>query len=64
MWFEFFPERSKELLIAAKDFAITLWTFHDKLRRKYSEKAMKEAQQVLEEATRKIEELTKKLQQE
>ena len=64
MWFEFPPERSRELLVAAKDMAMALWSFHDKLRRKYSEKALKEVQQVLEDATKKIEELTEKLQKE
>ena len=62
MWFELPPEGSRELLMAAKDTAMALWGFHDKLRRNYSEKALKDVQQVLEETTKKIEDITKQLQ--
>jgi hypothetical protein len=48
--------------MSAKDMAMALWNFHDKLRREYSEKALKDVQKVLEDATRKIEEITKQLQ--
>jgi DNA-binding PadR family transcriptional regulator len=60
-WFDF-PQGSRELLMSAKDMAMALWDFHDKLRRKYSEKALKDIQQVLEDATKKIEDITKQLQ--
>lgn len=61
-WFEFRSEKGRELLITAKDMAMALWNFNDKLRGKYSEKALKDVQQVLEEATKKIEDITKQLQ--
>jgi len=61
MWFEFFPEKTHELLSAAKDLAIAVWNLRDQLRREYSEKAAEEARKALEEAAKKIEEITKKL---
>jgi DNA-binding PadR family transcriptional regulator len=61
MWFEFRSEEGRELLASARDMAIALWSFHDKLRRQHSEKALKDVQKVLEEATKKIEEITKQL---
>jgi DNA-binding PadR family transcriptional regulator len=61
MWFEFYPEKAKELRKATKDLAIAVWNLRDKLRREYSEKAAEEARKVLEEATAKIEGITKKM---
>lgn len=61
MWFDF-PQGSREILMSAKDMAMALWSFHDKLKRQYSEKALKEVQKVLEDTTKKIEEITKQLQ--
>jgi len=63
MWFEFYPERAKELRRATKDLALAVWNFRDRLRREYSEKAVEEATKVLEEAVKKIEDITKKLQE-
>ena len=63
MWFEFYPEKAKELLRSAKDLAIALLDLGDRLRREYSEKAAEEAKKTLEEAAKKIEEITKKLSQ-
>jgi len=63
MWFEFFPEKTKELLKASKDLAIAIWNMHDRLRREYSEKAVEEARKALEEATKKIEDITEKLKE-
>ena len=62
-WFEFPHEKSRELLMSAKDMAVALRDFNHKLRRKYSEKALRDVQQVLEDATKKIEDITKKLQE-
>jgi len=61
LWFEFSREKGRELLIPARDLAMALWNFNDKLRRKYSEKALRDVQQTLEETTKKIEEITKQL---
>jgi len=61
MWFEFYPEKAKELRRATKDLAIAVWNLRDKLRREYSEKAAEEATKALEEAAKKIEDIAKKL---
>jgi DNA-binding PadR family transcriptional regulator len=60
MWFEFYPEKAKELRKATKDLAVAVWKLRDQLRQEYSEKAVAEATRALEEATGKIEEITKK----
>jgi len=62
-WFEFYPEKAKELRMATRDLAIAVWNLRDRLRREYSEKAAEEATKALEEATKKIEDITKKLQE-
>jgi len=64
MWFEFYPERAKELRRATKDLAIAVWNLRDTLRQEYSEKAAEEVKKVLEEAAKRIEEITKKLREE
>jgi len=63
MWFEFYPERARELKRATKDLAISLWKLRDALREEYSEKAAEEVKKALEEATKKIEDITKKLRE-
>jgi len=60
MWFEFYPEKAKELRRATKSLAIAVWKLRDQLRQEYSEKAVAEATKALEEAAKKIEEITKK----
>jgi DNA-binding PadR family transcriptional regulator len=60
MWFEFYPEKAKELRKATKDLAIAVWNLRDKLRQEYSDEAVEEARKVLEEAAKKIEDITKK----
>jgi DNA-binding PadR family transcriptional regulator len=62
MWFEFYPERAKELRSATKDLAVAVWKLRDVLRQEYSEETAEEARKVLEEAAKKIEDITKKLQ--
>jgi DNA-binding PadR family transcriptional regulator len=61
MWFEFYPEKAKELRRATKDLAVAVWNLRDKLRQEYSEKAAEEAKKALEEATEKIDEIAKKM---
>jgi len=63
MWFEFYPEKAKELRRATKDLAMAVWNLRDGLRQEYSEKAAEEAKKALEEATKKIEEIAKKLRE-
>jgi len=61
MWFEFYPEKAKELRRATKDLAVAVWNLRDSLRLEYSEEVAEEARKVLEQAARKIEDITKKL---
>jgi len=63
MWFEFYPEKAKELRKTTKDLAVAVWSLRDGLRREYSEEAAEEARKVLEEAAKKIEGITKKLRE-
>jgi DNA-binding PadR family transcriptional regulator len=63
MWFEFYPEKAKELRRATRDLAIAVWNLRDGLRREYSDEVAEEAQKVLEEAAKKIEDITKKLRE-
>ncbi len=60
MWFEFYPEKARELRKATKNLAVAIWTLRDELRQKYSETAVEEATKALEEAAKKIEDITKK----
>jgi DNA-binding PadR family transcriptional regulator len=61
MWFEFYPEKAKELRKATKDLSAAIWNLRDGLRQKYSEKAVEEAAKTLEETAKKIEDITKKI---
>jgi len=61
MWFEFYPEKAKELRRATKDLAIAVWKFRDQLREEYSEELAQEAAKALEEAAKKIEGIARKL---
>jgi DNA-binding PadR family transcriptional regulator len=63
VWFEFYPEKAKELRKATKGLAVALWNLRDRLRSEYSERAAEEARKALEEATSKIEEITKKMKE-
>jgi DNA-binding PadR family transcriptional regulator len=63
MWFEFFPDKAKELRLAARNLAVAVWKLRDALRQDYSEKAEEEARKALEEAAQKIEGIVKKLKE-
>jgi len=63
MWFEFYPEKAKELRRATRDLAVAVWNLRDGLRRKYSEEVAEEARKVLEQAAKRIDDITKKLQE-
>ena len=64
MWFEFYPEKAKELRKATKDLVIAVWKLRDQLREEYSEKVVEEAAKALEETAKKIEGISKKLRSE
>ncbi len=61
MWFEFYPERAKELRRATRDLAVAVWNLRDKLRQNYSEEVADEARKALEEAAAKIENMIRKM---
>jgi len=63
MWFEFYPEKAKELRRATKDLAVAVWNLRDSLRREYREEVAEEARKVLEEAAKRIEDVTKKIRE-
>jgi len=58
-FFEFYPEKAKELRKATKDLAIAVWNLRDRLRQEYSEEVTEEARKVLEQAARRIKDITK-----
>lgn len=62
MWFEFYPEKAKELRSATKDLARAVWKLRDRLRKEYSEKAVEEARKTLAEAAKRIEDIAKTLE--
>jgi DNA-binding PadR family transcriptional regulator len=64
MWFEFYPEKAKELRRATKDLVVAVWKLRDQLRDEYSEKVAEEAAKALEDTAKKIEEISKKLRSE
>ena len=64
MWFEFYPEKARELRKATKDLVVAVWQLRDQLREEYSEKVVQEAAKALEETAKKIEEISKKLRRE
>jgi len=63
MWFEFYPEKAKELRAATRDLAVAVWNLRDSLRQKYSEEAAEEAKKALEEAAKKIEQIIRKMRE-
>jgi len=62
MWFDLYPEKTRELRMATKELASATWSLRDRLRKEYSEEAVEEARKVLTEAAKKIEDITKKLE--
>ena len=61
MWFQFHPEKAKELREATRRLALAIWNLRDRLQQKYSEPGAKEAKEALEEAAQKIENIAKRL---
>jgi len=60
-WFNFHPEKTKELIEAGKKLAMAGWNLMDSLREKYSEEVAAEAKEVIEQAAERIEKLSKKI---
>jgi len=61
-WMNFYPENSKELFDAGKNFMKANWHLLDKLRKKHTEEAIKQAKEVIDKATSEINKITKELE--
>jgi len=61
-WFNFHPEKVRELIKAGENLVMAGWNLLDSLREKYSEEAIVEAKEVMEQAAQKIDEIAKKLE--
>jgi len=62
-WFNFHPEKTRELVEAGKKLVRAGWNLMDSLREKYSEEVATEAKEVIERAAEKLDEIAKKLKQ-
>ena len=60
-WFNFYPEKTHELVEAGKKLMMAGWNLFDSLREKYSEEVVTEAKEVIEQAAEKLNEIAKKL---
>jgi hypothetical protein len=61
-WMNFYPENAKELFDAGKNFMKANWHLLDKLRKKHTEEAIKQAKEVIDKATNEIIKITKELE--
>lgn len=62
-WFNFYPEKARELFEAGKSLAASSWNLLDSLRDKYPEEAAVKAKEVLKQATEKLDEITRSLKE-
>ncbi len=60
-WLNSYPEKTKELLKAGKEFVKVSWNIADSLRKEYSEEAANEAKKVIEQAAERLKEIAKTL---
>ena len=61
-WMNAYPENAKELFDAGKDFVKANWYLLDKLRKKHTEEAIKQAKEVIVHATDRINQIAKELE--
>lgn len=61
-WMNAYSENAKELFDAGKDFMKANWSLLDKLRKKHTEEAIKQAKEVIVQATDKINQIAKELE--
>jgi len=61
LWFNSYPEKTRELVEAGKKLVMAGWNLLDSLREKYSEEAVTEAKEAMERAAEKLNEIAKKL---
>jgi len=59
--FNFYPEKTHELVEAGKKLVMISWSLLDSLRVKYSEEVATEAKEVIEQAAERLNEIAKKL---
>jgi len=62
-WFNFHPEKTRELVEAGKKLVMAGWNLMDSLREKYSEEVATEAKEVMEQAAEKLDEIAKRLKE-
>jgi len=62
-WFNFHPEKTRELVEAGKKLVMAGWNLMDSLREKYSEEVATEAKEVIEGAAEKLNEIAKRLKE-
>ena len=60
-WFNFYPEKTRELVEAGKKLVKANLNLLDSLREKYSEEVVDEAKKVIEQTAEKIEEISKRI---
>jgi DNA-binding PadR family transcriptional regulator len=61
LWFNSYPEKTRELVKAGKKLMMAGWNLLDSLREKYSEEAVTEAKEAIEQAAEKLNEIAKNL---
>ena len=61
LWFNSYPEKTRELVKAGKKLMMAGWNLLDSLREKYSEEAVTQAKEAIEQAAEKLNEIAKNL---
>ena len=61
LWFNSYPEKTRELVKAGKKLMMAGWNLLDSLREKYSEEAITQAKEAIEQAAEKLNEIAKNL---
>jgi len=61
LWFNSYPEKTRELVKAGKKLVMAGWNLLDSLREKYSEEAVTQAKDAIERAAEKLNEIAKNL---
>ncbi len=62
-WFNFYPEKTRELVEAGKELVIASRSLMDSLRERYSEEIVAEAKEVIEQATEKLNAIAKRIKE-
>jgi len=62
LWFDFHPEKIREMAKAGENLVAACWKLLDALREKYSEEVIIKAKEVIERATEELNKIVKKLE--